>query len=263
MTDAISEAQWLALQKALSTDRLDSYGQSSDPSHDSAVARYLWNAALCESLYPMLHCVEVSLRNRLDTALCRRFGAGWLDNTTVLQFGELARIDEARQKLAKRGNHSPAHANIVAELNLGFWVGLFTRPYERHDRLWPVLAVPVMSGAPRSERTRGVWWSRLDEIRNLRNRAFHYESLWHWVDLDDQHDRLCELLTWLSPEVAALVATVSRFPAVKSRGFDAYEGLLQGAFICPVHNAACRHMSGSQCPSATTSSVATPRNRVD
>lgn len=249
MRDAISDAQWLALQRALSTDRLDSYSHSNDLNHDSAVARYLWNAALCESLYPILHCTEVSLRNRLDSALTKRFGPSWVENATVLSPGELARVAEAREKLARRGKTKPGHANIVAELSLGFWVNLFGKSYERPERLWPALALPVMSGAPSYNRKRGVWRERLDEIRHLRNRAFHYEPLWHWSDLDDQHNRLCELLDWLSPEVATLVTTVSRFPSVKSRGFDAYEGLLQGAFVCPIHNAACRHVSGDHCPS--------------
>jgi hypothetical protein len=258
MAGTIPDAQWAALQKALSSDRLDAYRQETDPDYDRAVARYLFNSSLCEALYPTLHCLEVTLRNRLDAAICKRFGNRWLNNENLLNGQELRRIREAREKLELRGKVDPTHADIVSELNLGFWVALFTKPYERPGKLWPLLSTDVMSGAPRSVRTRAVFYERLDQVRNLRNRAFHYEPLWYWGDLDDHHARACEFLGWMSPEVASMAATVDRFAEIKGRGIDAYECLVEGGFICPIHNGACRHVGGPPCPSAPDSNETAP-----
>jgi hypothetical protein len=250
MAGTISNAQWLELEKALSTDRLSGYRHAADADFDRAAARYLWNTALCEALYPVLHCVEVSLRNRLDQVLCRRYGANWIANAQLLGTNELRRVANAKDKLNRRGKTNPSHADVVAELNLGFWVSLFTRFYERPNRLWPAISGDVLSGAPRALRTRATFYTRLDRVRDLRNRAFHYEPLWHWADLDVHHSEAREMLEWLSPEVADLAAILDRFTEVRSRGVNAYECLVEGGFVCPIHNGACRLGNGDRCPSA-------------
>lgn len=250
MTAAISAPEWDVLEAALSWDRLAAYGHVSDAGFDAGVARYLWNAALCESLYPVLHFVEVVLRNRIDEVLCRRFGEAWPKDARLLGPNELRRIASARDKLARRGKPTPSHADMVAELSFGFWVALFSRYYERPNRLWPWLSRDAMRGAPRAKRTRAEFHRRLDEIRALRNRAYHYEPLWHWPDLDDQYQRAREMLSWLSPEVAELAILLDRFEEVRMRGFDAYQCVLEGGFVCPVHNVGCRHVAGLLCRSA-------------
>jgi hypothetical protein len=42
-----------AIRKALSSERLDAYGLGR--ADDQTIANYLWNLALCESLYPALN----------------------------------------------------------------------------------------------------------------------------------------------------------------------------------------------------------------
>lgn len=37
------------------------------------VARYLWNMALCEALYPSLHAIELALRNTISSAAERMY----------------------------------------------------------------------------------------------------------------------------------------------------------------------------------------------
>jgi len=247
MTGIVSKDVWIRLEKGLSTERLSSFKQQGDTDHDTAVARYLWNAALCESLYPMLNSVEIAARNRLDLAITKRLGNKWIENAQLLSGAEIAKIDEAKNSLARRGKAAPTHSELVAELSFGFWVNLFNKYYERPDRLWPRFSNDVMSGAPKPARLRAVFLQRMSEMKQLRNRAFHHEPLWYWQDLRDQHQRGCELLLWLSPESADLLSLVNRFEEVYGRGFDAYECLVEGGWICPVHNAGCRYMRSGQC----------------
>lgn len=226
-----------------------------DPDNDRAVARYLWNAALCESLYPVLHGVEVALRNCLDTAFTGHFGPGWIASGELLGPKEMDRVQVAARKLRDRGKVAATKSDLVAEVSFSFWVALFSTFYERPNRLWPALSNRVLVGAPSALRTRRVFHGRLEELRRLRNRAFHHEPVWHWRDLDGQHDRALELLGWFSPELKDFTMLLDRYGDVKRGGFELYEGLLEGASPCLLHGIPCRTGSGGVCPSRPVDEV--------
>lgn len=251
MAGSIDQSTWDALNISLSSDRLSTYVHSRDVDRDRAIARYLWNSALCESMYPTVHAVEVALRNKLDVALVGKFGADWhLTASSFLGPREAKSFADAVNKLAARGKTAPTRGDVVAEVNFGFWVSLFTRHYEGSGGLWPALAKDVMSGAPRWARTRQEFQRRVREIRDIRNRVFHHEAIWHWSNLASKHAEAHETLEWLSPELEALAIKIDRFLSVQARGIDAYEGLIEGARICPIHDIACRRGKGGLCPSA-------------
>jgi len=52
----------------LAEERLASYGGDGADA-PTQLARYLWNMALCESLYSPLQLAEIALRNHLHEAL--------------------------------------------------------------------------------------------------------------------------------------------------------------------------------------------------
>jgi hypothetical protein len=62
----------------------------------------------------------------------------------------------------------------------------------------------------------------MSEVRRLRNRVFHYEPIWHWQDLAQQHQDLLEAINWLNAAAAASIALVDRFPAVYGQGSAPY-----------------------------------------
>jgi hypothetical protein len=201
-------------------------------------------------MYPVVHAVEVALRNKLDVALIGQFGSSWHQPAAFLGPREAQSLTAAVNKLAARGKTAPTRGDVVAEVNFGFWVSLFTRYYEGSGRLWPALSKDIMSGAPRWARTRQEFQRRLREIRDLRNRVFHHEPIWHWSNLAARHGEAHETLQWLSPELDALATKIDRFATVEARGIDAYEGLVEGAQFCPIYDVACRRGKGGYCPSA-------------
>jgi hypothetical protein len=107
---------------------------------------------------------------------------------------------------------------LVAELHFGFWCSLFDVRYEHGQRLWPWLAQEIAPYAPKASRQRKILSARLNRIRLLRNRIFHYEPIWHWKDLADQHLAILEVLDWMNPSVTSLLNTMNRFPAALSSG---------------------------------------------
>ena len=69
-----------SLRNALSTERLGAYARPEDADDVDSVARYLWNLALCSALQPVLHTLEVTVRNHLFTVSRR------IVNETALSF---------------------------------------------------------------------------------------------------------------------------------------------------------------------------------
>ena len=211
---------FLDLKVAISNVRFAEYARTA--SNDAeALARYVWNARLCEALYPALLHVEVALRNNLHNAISARFPTGpwvdvpcWMDLTApILEADEIKEVNKAKWRLKEKGRPLEV-GRMVAELNFGFWNSLLDVRYERSNILWPHLLQDVFPNIPKRDRKRKVVSTRVNKIRHLRNRVFHYEPIWHWMDLMAQHEALVETVGWLSTDLLILTRAVDRFDDV-------------------------------------------------
>ena len=137
--------------QAISLERLAPY-QARFKAGSKALGAYAWNVALCESLYPVLNGLEVTLRNSISCMLpTTEFGDDyWFDKL------ELPKSKKAVEKVRSRLGNSPKDAGylsagrLIAELNFGFWVGLSDSSNEQV--LWPKLLKPVFPFATRKQR---------------------------------------------------------------------------------------------------------------
>ena len=142
-----AQAAYLGQLKAqLSDARLAPYLQASSSNLLGALGRYFWNIELCQAHYPLVNAIEVALRNNLD----RAFGAravlrrtqhvhSWLDsNPSIVKHSNgLADVARAKSKLprwdasAQAFRHPPpAHGDLLAALDFGFWTGLLESVYD-------------------------------------------------------------------------------------------------------------------------------------
>jgi hypothetical protein len=218
----------VSLWRLVSAERIGTYrrGAADD---EEVLARYLWNIALCEALYPSLHFLEVALRNvvfEAATAAYPSAGAAavdcWLERPGILHADEARAVRAAAQRLSRRGKPCEA-GRLVAELSFGFWTALFDVRYEQDRVLWPRLfAQKIFAHAPRQKRSRKALSPMLNRVRHLRNRAFHHEPIWHWSDLAEHHALALDLVGWMSPELRATVSAVDRFPRVHREGVGAF-----------------------------------------
>jgi hypothetical protein len=214
-----------AIRKALSGERLDAYGLGR--ADDEKIANYLWNLALCESLYPALNSLEVALRNAVFDAGARAFGGistrdvpCWLDaSPSLFDADHEQSVIAAKQRLRERGR-ALEPGRLVAELTFGFWTSLFEVRYERNKVLWPRLigAQLLDSSSPRSVRSRRQLSPLLNRMRYLRNRVFHHEPVWHWGDLAQQHALAMDLIGWFSPALRRTIEAQDRFGQVHAMG---------------------------------------------
>ena len=99
-----------------------------------------------------------------------------MDDSFLTQ-GAKAKIQEAVEIIGKR-KEPCTKEKIIAELNFGFWVNLFQKPYQDHMRtkdlkiIFPSLPPKEIMLINREE-----VYKKLDHIRNFRNRIFHYEKV--------------------------------------------------------------------------------------
>jgi hypothetical protein len=201
-----------------------------------ALARYSWNSYLGASLYPTLLHLEVAFRNRLHDAVASRYPIGawqdvdcWLGRVPpILAPSEFAQVQVATDRLRRTGKPITP-GRVVAELTFGFWTNLLDVRYEQRQVLWPPLLEKAFPHLPAIQRTRRVLAKRFNMLRRLRNRVFHYEPIWHWRDLSNQHEMLLEAISWLSPELLRLASATDGFPITYANGWRAYRATLSAA----------------------------------
>jgi hypothetical protein len=202
------------LKSILSAKRLESYAvQTSRYSGFSTIELYNWNTCLSESLYPALQTIEVSLRNSIHHAIVYHFkDEYWLTNGSILDLPESHSVEKEINHLEKKRKNVTID-RLIAELTFGFWTSLLDTRYEKI--LWPKIIKTVFANIPAHLRTRKNISRRFNKIRRLRNRIFHYEPIWHWADLDEQHSEILETIAWINSEGLILLPPhVDRFKHV-------------------------------------------------
>lgn len=212
-----SDEHLSSLRLAVSQERLEPYTHQNDTDGLEAFSRYVWNMLISEALYPALQGLEITLRNSIHSAATDAFGSEfWMDSKrSPLQDRERKSVRKAKTRLLD-DDKAITPGRLVAELNFGFWTSLLYSRYEQV--LWPKLTKSAFPHVPRRMRNRKALDSRFNSIRYLRNRVFHYESIWHWKDLTQQHADLLDAIGWISPAVQRTVAIMDRFPTVYGKG---------------------------------------------
>lgn len=207
-----------SMASALSLERLESYA-ADEASPTIALARYLLNLALCESLYSPLQLCEVALRNTVHRHLSARLGRpDWYDAAAfpLTDWGR-EEIGKAKDTITK-ARRDVLPGRVVAELHFGFWTSLFEAHYEGRRGFLPAGIRYLFPHLPKSRHNRKGLKRTLEEIRLLRNRVFHHERIVHWTDLESRHHDILEVIGWISPHLHELATALDRFSGIRSAG---------------------------------------------
>lgn len=213
---------------SISKERLEGYRRASSDTNLDLFARYSWNIALCEALYPSLNVLEIALRNELYAVITRTFDPYWLDriDSHVLKTQEQDFVRKVQGKLRKSGK-SPFGGTLITELSFGFWTRFFNAKYELLVRKLLRDRTGFLPGLPRHSRKRHTLSTRMNQIRYLRNRVFHHEPIWHWHGLARKHDEILEGIYWLNPSLREYVEHIDRFPDVHRKSENIYRDSLE------------------------------------
>lgn len=180
------------------------------------LCRYLWNTALCESLYPAFQILEVGFRNTVHREIAKHTKeSNWLRvEYPFLQAGEIEAIQEAKEDIDLRGKQLTEDI-LIAELRFGFWTSLLD---SRYDKMWPKIIADVLPNMPRTIRVRWEASKIMNTVRRLRNAALHHHSIWHWKDLGQQHNQMRVLISYICKSIAQMADQIDRFPSILKGG---------------------------------------------
>lgn len=154
-------------QKYISASRLSSYQDFNE---------YQNNLLLSKEAYIPLSILEIALRNALNDHFSTCISQNWHQHP-FLAPGSRNKITEAIDLLTKR-KESITKEKIIAELNFGFWVNLFQKPYQNYLRTKDIQHIfPNMPPKEKMILNREIIYKKLDHIRGFRNRIFHYEKV--------------------------------------------------------------------------------------
>jgi hypothetical protein len=177
-----------------------------------ALELYDWNAVICGSYIATSHYVEIALRTVIDITASRVLGNDWL-NTTLFSPKTQATLSQA---ISRAGGAQATHDKVVAELSLGFWCSLLTDTYDHV--LWRTSLQYAFDGSVRRKRL----FADINQIRILRNRAAHHESLLRY-DLKREYDRIVSVANRISPELSNHIISRSNFPQLIAEHQDFWD----------------------------------------
>jgi len=195
------------IKKIISPSRFSTFSKRGRDDHE-ALNYYLWDISLCQSLYPCLHILEITLRNTIHNSAIKQYNRNdWYD--LIIHNQDKARLDKVKKSFKNR----PLPDDIIAALTFGFWTTLFNKRYQNFAR--PILknAFPYM---PKKIRSPETIRKRLNNIRRLRNRVFHYEPMYNNTKLKTRHDEIVEVIGWIEPEMEKLNLKLDTFDVVYS-----------------------------------------------
>lgn len=231
----------------LSRDRLEGFRDRRTDTDKLLVGKYLLNAAIAEGLHPLLHALEVVLRNRLNGAAANRYPVdadlcheyhdfpSWLDAVSgPVSRAHRGHVEEAKAKVLKelRRRYGPGRGSarrlrtpgrLVAALPFSFWVFLFDPEYsgtrEAPGSLWPGL-LPQVFPNKRDVSLKEIR-GRLRRLLVLRNRVMHHERIYPYSDGKGLswepaiiRAEVLELLWWMSPRTSNFIQRFDRLPDV-------------------------------------------------
>ncbi|MGY6562778.1 MAG: hypothetical protein ACXITV_11810 [Luteibaculaceae bacterium] len=199
------------VSKIISKDKLSPYLNFHNNNLIKALGHFKANLVISESFYPTLSILEIGLWNSIDLQLRKHYNTNdWFENPDFIKLVgrfQIEKISHARQTiLSERKNISSG--GIIAELSFGFWTSLFDTKFEKN--LWKPLRLAIPN-CPKEIRKRKTMSSKLNGIRKLRNRIFHYEAIsWNYDVLKKYRNDILEILDWLDKDLLEWIYETDR-----------------------------------------------------
>ncbi len=195
---------------------------------------YNWNTALSESMYSSMQTLEIALRNTINNNASRHFNnsnwfeSNWFEDPAILGQSTREKVHSAKSIL-KQQNKNLSSGRILAELSFGFWTSLFNKKYDQV--LWHKIIKKTFPHMKAKVRTRATLSKRLNKIRRLRNRIFHYEPIWYYNDLKQQHEQILETIGWIEPKMKDMILPIDQFAScIKQDKVDTIKSELEKIF---------------------------------
>lgn len=201
------------INKYLSRPRYNRY--LSATGNDKTRAKRLYNAniRLAQATHPLLTQFEVVIRNSLNLQLSGHFvdsdwiinqKYGFMNNRSLRHSNFFLKrsVQKSEDKLTRR-RIPVTSGKIISEQTFGFWIALFL---SHHYSLIGGQSIQIFVHKPHTENRASIY-SKLDDIRNFRNRVNHCEPLCfsgNNIDCTEVlsiRSELYQLIKWIEPDL--------------------------------------------------------------
>lgn len=184
------------------------------------LARYDWDERLSHALMKVLRRFELCLSDQLDSLFCELYGPNWLRKPPA----ELGISRRTRRKITafvkqirkkSKDSRDPTHAEILAEMSLGFWVAFFHKNYNKklwhkHGRL-----AKIFPNMPFENLNQPDISKLLHRIKWLRNRIAHHKPIWQDISsVIDIHSCCKELLGAICTDALSDLESKDQVPKI-------------------------------------------------
>lgn len=212
------------LAQFIHPDRFSAFLGASNQNVSIAENLYIWNIQVSAAFWGGFHILEITLRNVIHEKFREHANVEeWWDTDLPIHDGDRGSIQEAVAKVYE-DKRSPTPGHVIAELNLGFWVGLFANNY--HSALWKGRLEHVF---PNFSGQRKELHVDLERLRKLRNRIAHHEPI-HDRDLRIDFGTLCAVIGYIDRDVSRLVRSLSKVEAIIETKNEALAGVTRLTF---------------------------------
>jgi hypothetical protein len=199
-------------EKYFTITRLKRYSIYGD---DRIKSAYEINILLSKELYPLLAIFEVSFRNAINNAINENIKVNWLmDSAFIANFledKELRIYNDVCKDLKRKGKLNAD--NVVASLNLGFWVYLFSKKYK--VKIWHkknMFEHEFKNYDIKMSNRIAYQYPLLKEIQLIRNRISHHESVFDYKNgIDNFYMNLLKCIYWISEDLMNECKKLSKF----------------------------------------------------
>ncbi len=205
------------ISTAIKPERLQRYLRKEAGNTDlqRAFRLYLWNVQLCQAFYPLIHTVEVCIRNGIQTALDAHYGrADWYNFagfTTLLSANISTEMQSAISKVRRDHGAAMTPNHVVAELPFAFWSHVLTKNFQNVG-IWPKklrIAFPKITPGLQTDRMQ----YRVELLRDFRNRMAHHQAIYD-QQLENIKNTALEVVGWCSPHLRTMLEEIAEFQSI-------------------------------------------------
>lgn len=199
--------------KYLSRSRYNRYLRATAHNLTKAKRLYLANMRLAQAFHPLLSQFEVVLRNSLNEVLISNFSdaewiinqkSGFMSDSSLNQSHFFLRncVSKTERQLTSKGIPVTS-GKIISDQSMGFWVAFFLPHHYSLVSGSPIHSFPFK---PATENRASIH-SKLEEIKNFRNRVNHCEPLCFSASTIDCspalqiRSHLYDLVRWIDPNL--------------------------------------------------------------
>lgn len=217
-----------SLERSISSSRISTY-KSNGHTEIETIADYVLNAKISQNFYFLLQNLEVSLRNAIYDSFKKHYPNS--DFFYLFENNSFNRYKSKKEKHSRecwkmlcgvkyklKHMQTLSDGKIIAELNFGFWTELLTSRDNKYTDMWRRIFLDVFPNykiKSSIDKDKISIALKIDDIRNFRNRIFHYEPIYNQSDLIKKHIDIFDILTWLNEDMKILNELFDEFKNIE------------------------------------------------